>query len=49
MSDKGGEEGETHLSEEDGEDGQADPVDDAGELECVVDWRSKKRKVSGYF
>lgn len=26
----------THLSEEDRQDDQADPVDDTGELECIV-------------
>ncbi len=26
----------THLSEEHGQDDQADPVDDTGELECII-------------
>lgn len=32
---------ETHLSEEHGEDGQADPVDDAGKLECIINCGDK--------
>lgn len=32
---------ETHLGEEHREDSQADPVDDAGKLECIVNCRNK--------
>lgn len=38
---------ETHLGEEHGKDGQADPVDDAGELECIVNCRQKKNRTTG--
>ena len=32
---------ETHLGEEHGENGQTDPVDDAGKLECIINCREK--------
>lgn len=32
---------ETHLNEEHRENRQADPVDDAGKLECVINCRNK--------
>lgn len=33
----------THLCKEHRENSQADPVDDAGKLECIIDCRNKGR------
>lgn len=34
----------TDLSEEHRQDGQADPVDDAGKLECIIDCGERKQR-----
>lgn len=37
-----------HLGEKHRENSQADPVDNAGELECIINCRNKSTR-SGYF
>lgn len=36
---------ETHLGEEHRENSQADPVDDAGKLECIVNCRDETEQL----
>lgn len=44
----GGGAGETHLSEEHRQDSQADPVDDTGKLEGIINCRGKAERTTGY-
>ncbi len=39
----------THLSEEHGQDDQADPVDDTGELECIINCGNNSERRCFYF
>lgn len=40
---------ETHLSEEHRENSQAEPVDDASKLECIINCKGKKQNNWGFF
>lgn len=39
----------THLSEEDRQDDQADPVDDTGELECIINCGHNSERFCAHF